>query len=89
MRRAGPAADRASHRCRLSGLSPYLRVAATKEFDVVAFDADVRPDPAIDTKDKYRDWGLDASWQYLGTHQESAQHPISVQGARVPAKIER
>ena len=61
----------------LSGLSPYFRVAATREFNhqsasvgLVAFDTDVRPDPAVDAKDKYRDWGLDASWQYLGTRRD-------------------
>ncbi len=57
-----------------SGLSPYFRVAATKEFNhqsasvgLVMLDSDIRPDPTLGSKDKYRDFGVDASWQYLGT----------------------
>lgn len=58
----------------ISGLAPYWRVAYTNAFDRQAFstglfglNADVHPGTTSGPTDNYRDVGVDATYQYLGT----------------------
>ena len=58
----------------ISGLSPYWRVAYTNSFNRQNFSAglfgmntDIHPGSTSGATDKYRDIGVDASYQFLGT----------------------
>lgn len=58
----------------INGLAPYWRVAYTNSFDrqnfsagLFGLNADIHPGTTSGTTDKYRDVGVDATYQYLGT----------------------
>lgn len=57
----------------IKGLSPYYRAAVSHSFDhqfasigLFGLNTALVPDPSNPIKDKYRDLGVDASYQYLG-----------------------
>lgn len=64
------------HDGRLASAAPYLRLAYYQDMHkqafsagVFAFDAAIRPDPGSDLKNHYRDTGVDAAYQFLGTRE--------------------
>jgi hypothetical protein len=66
----GPGADADPH---LSGFSPYWRAAVNLgeaphlySFGTFGLDAQVQPDPTQPAKDRYTDYGFDATYQYAG-----------------------
>jgi hypothetical protein len=69
--KTGVGRDNSPH---LSGVSPYWRAAAQftsgpHSYSVGTFglDASVQPDPTVPLKDRFTDFGFDATYQYTGT----------------------
>ncbi|WP_428312811.1 cytochrome C [Hydrocarboniphaga sp.] len=62
----------------INGLSPYFRVAVNHSFNhqyaslgFFGLDTKLQPDPANPAEDKYQDFGVDGSYQYLGTRKHT------------------
>ncbi len=77
---------------KLTGSAPYLRLAYYQDLHkqafsagLVAFNANIQPDPTVDAKDHYWDTGVDASYQFLGTR----RHICTVSGSYIHEKQQR
>ncbi|RZU47820.1 hypothetical protein EV700_0787 [Fluviicoccus keumensis] len=74
---------------KLASAAPYARLAYYRDMHkqafsagVVAFNANIQPDPASDLTNKYRDLGVDAAWQFLGTR----RHICTISGSYIHEK---
>ena len=62
---------------KISGVAPYARLAYQRDFGkqvasvgVVAMNAAIHPERGPGPTNKYTDWGLDATYQYLGNRKD-------------------
>ncbi len=82
----GPGADSSPH---LSGFAPYWRAAVNLNtgphlysFGTFGMDARVQPDPTVAAKDRYTDFGFDATYQYAGASNGIVSANASLIGER-------
>src|SRR5882762_6878595 len=68
----------------LDGVAPYWRAAVNLNsgphqysFGTFGMDASVRPAPTVPAKDRFTDYGLDATYQYVGTGRNGVQANVS------------
>jgi len=68
----------------LDGLSPYWRAAVNLNsgphqysFGTFGMEASVQPDPTVPAKDRFTDYGFDATYQYVGMGPHGVQANVS------------